>query len=525
MTKHRSTHQDMLFRTAKSQLNVAPGKLWGVKAMIKAASVLFPLAGTASLFFVLYNNTSHGLAILAVLLVPNLAILLIPQKRIPARFGLQGAKLSALCVVSVLGTMLGIETLFPLALPLRFSEVMELSKGFMESPTEERLDQTTVFLNREQRTRSNGLDTQWTGRRVRFWHSPGRRFTYYGYDPNSKQSYANRFRWNSAGYFDHDYDCPRHEGARRVVVIGDSYVEAVQVPLERTFHKIVEKELNGPDADLAPLPKTEVIALGKSGTGQVDHLRVLREEALRYDPDMVVLTLCSNDFCDDDPALSQELVLAAGGVSPEFRGCVSHGYLALAFAVRRLNDIRRNRVAVSPELLQWSKRDIPRVEAAWTRTLGCIEAARDFCHARGIEFVLVYLGADLEVKYAMDPVGTLASLRAMGGPHADIDWDMGKSVRRINSFAEEHDIVLVSLLEPLVDEQQRTGKVVFGDHYTMFGHQVAAGVLARVVNFRLQTYFAARPEIKYSASPGTEGTLPPGAGQTVSSHPEAMKAK
>ena len=302
-------------------------------------------------------------------------------------------------------------------------------------------------------------------------------------------------------------------------------MEAVQVPLEQTFHKIVEKELNSSGVGLAPLPKMEVIALGNSGTGQVDHLRVLQEEALRYDPGMVVLTLCSNDFCDDDPQLKQELALAAGGVSPQFRRFVSHGYLALAFAARRLDDIRRNRIAVSPELLQWSNRDIPRVEAAWARTLGCIQAAQDFCHARGIEFVLVYLGADLEVKYAVDPEGTLARLRAMGGPHADIDWDMGKSVRRVNSFAEEHDIVLVSLLDPLIDEQKKTGQAVFGDHYTMFGHQVAAAVLARVVNFRLQTYFAARPEIKYSASPGTEGTLPPGAGQTVSSHPEAMKAK
>ena len=209
MTENRSTHQNILFQIVKSQLNVAPGKFRGVEAMVKVASVLFPLVGTVTLFFILYNNMSHGLAILLVLLVPNLAMLLIPQKRIPARLGLQGAKLSALCVISVLATVLALEMLFPLLLPQRFNEVTELSKCFMVSPTEEQPDQSTVFSNSGQRTRSNGHQQQAAEDRVRFWHSPGRRFTYYGYDPNSKQSYVNRFSWNSAGYYDHDYVCPR----------------------------------------------------------------------------------------------------------------------------------------------------------------------------------------------------------------------------------------------------------------------------------------------------------------------------
>jgi hypothetical protein len=36
---------------------------------------------------------------------------------------------------------------------------------------------------------------------------------------------------------------------------------------------------------------------------------------------------------------------------------------------------------------------------------------------------------------------------------------------------------MISLLEPLAVYQRKTGKLVFGDHYTMFGHEVAARVL------------------------------------------------
>lgn len=493
--------------------------------MIKAASLLFPLVGTASLFLVLFNNTYHGLAILAALLLLNLAIVLIPGKRLPARFYPEWAKSAALCVAALLATILAIEILFPLVLPYRFNEVAELSKGFMESPEAGLATQHKVFTNAEQRTR-DAFHGQLSGEAgLRFWHSPGRQFDYYGYDPNSKTSYVNRFVWNSKGYFDHDYDFRRPEGAHRVMVIGDSYVEAVQVPLARTFHKIVETELNGGAVGPGLNPRTEVIALGSSGTGQVENLRVLQEKAILYEPDMVVMTLCSNDFCDDDPDLKQQLVLAAGGITPRTRRLVSHGYFALGFALKRIEDIRRNRIAVSPELLQWSRTDIPRIEAAWSRTLKCIQASRDFCYARGIEFVLVYLGSDIEVKYALDPKATLAGLKAMGGPHAEIEWDLGKSVRRISSFAEKQDIVFISLLEPLIAAQKEAGESVFGDHYTMFGHQVVASVLSRVVDFRLHAHLADRPEVKQAASPQSSVKLPAEAGRSVLYYPDAIKLK
>ena len=493
--------------------------------MIKVASLLFPLAGTASLFSVLFNNTYHGLAILATLLIPNLVIALIPAKRFPAVFSPEYARSAALCVIALLVTTLGIEILYPMALPQRFHEIQELSKGFTESPAERFAGQQKVFTNAEQHIRFDAGGPTSGEAGLQFWHSPGRQFDYYGYDANSKTSYVNRFVWNSKGYFDNDYNFTRPTGVRRVVVIGDSYVEAVQVPLARTFHKILEKELNRSAVDAGLNSRIEVIALGSSGTGQVENLKVLEEKAVRYDPDMVIMTLCSNDFCDDDPELKQELILAAGGITPLVRRLVSHGYMAMAFAAKRFQDLRRNREAVSPELLQWSRADIPKVEAAWSRTLSCVRASNDFCRARGIEFVLVYLGSDVEVKYALDPVATLDALNAMGGPHAEMKWDLGKSLRRISSFAENNDIVFTSLLDPLIAAQKEAGEYVFGDHYTMFGHQVVASVLSRAVDFRLHVRLADQPEVKQAAASKSTAMHRAGSDQTVPHNADAIKLK
>jgi len=215
------------------------------------------------------------------------------------------------------------------------------------------------------------------------------------------------------------------------------------------------------------------------------------------------MTLCGNDFCDDDPDLSRELILASGLITPRIRRLAAHGYFALAFGLRRIEDLERNRVLICPELLQWSASETPRVEAAWERTLGKIRESRDFCQERGIVFALVYLGSDLEVKYAMDPVGTISDLKAMGGPHKEIAWDMSRSINRLTEYCEEWRIPLISLLEPLIDAQKETGKFVFGDHYTMFGHHVAAQVLSCAESSRMRLYASERPSLKNCVSAGS----------------------
>jgi hypothetical protein len=294
-------------------------------------------------------------------------------------------------------------------------------------------------------------------------------------------------------------------GVCRIVFIGDSFLEAIQVPLRATFHKVLEQSLNRrPGTGETSGPKFEVIALGHSGTGQASHLAVLKHEAVAYDPDIVVVTLCHNDFCDDDQTLARERTLAMGDVTTEFRSLVRHGYFALGFAVRRFNEFQTNRLKISPELLQWSAQKVPRIERAWHQTLEMIRGQRDFCRSRGVEFVLVYLGSELEVKHALDPDGTLLALRRMHPLDDGLTWDMSRSVDRVRRFCEKHDIDMISLLEPLFNAQRATGKAVFGDHYSMFGHEVVASALetglihsiARVLQSRTSSHTELRPSPK-----------------------------
>lgn len=442
--------------------------------MRKLVAFILPLVVTAFLFLVLFNNLNNGLFILFILIGLNLCLFL--SVRSHGSDSPAFARLGSLCALSCLASVLVIELLFPVLLPKEYAEIRDLTKRFVGGEPPVSQGASVVFLNDDQKSVA-GIALARTIGAQRSWHNPGGKFAYYGYDPNLKASYVNLFHWNSRGYYDHDYEPIDSEGAYRIAVIGDSYVEAVQVPLSRSFHKLIEGALNQTTGNLQG-KRVQVLAFGNSGTGQVENFNVLRTQATEYGPNLVVLALSSNDFCDDDQVLKRDLVLASGTVTPLIRGLATHGCLAVAFAARRIEDLKRNRITISPELLQWSKEDLPRIESAWERTLNYIRLSREYCSARGVGFLLFYVGCDLEVKYFVDPTGTVSRLKAMGGPHRKINWDMGKSVRRVESFCHKNGIAFISLLDPMVAAQRQTGRYVFGDHYTMFGHQVAAQVLS-----------------------------------------------
>lgn len=90
-------------------------------------------------------------------------------------------------------------------------------------------------------------------------------------------------------------------GVWRVLLLGDSYVEGLRVPLEQTFGKVLEAQLN---ADAGPDLRYEVINAGVSGWGTDQQLLWFRSEGFKYRPDLVVLAFFpGNDFQNVSEAL------------------------------------------------------------------------------------------------------------------------------------------------------------------------------------------------------------------------------
>lgn len=88
----------------------------------------------------------------------------------------------------------------------------------------------------------------------------------------------------------------------RVAVLGDSYAEAIQVPYDQTFSAVMERRL----AQCPALKgkRIEVLDFGVDGYGTAQELLTLRNQALAYSPDAVVLAVfLGNDIRNNSAAL------------------------------------------------------------------------------------------------------------------------------------------------------------------------------------------------------------------------------
>lgn len=111
-------------------------------------------------------------------------------------------------------------------------------------------------------------------------------------------------RINSAGLRDREHAKAKPADTVRIAVLGDSFAEAMHVPMEQTFWSLLERKLQ--ECDAFPGKNVEVINFGVSGYGTAQELMTLRQKVWDYSPDLVVLAFTTyNDIYDDSRALSR----------------------------------------------------------------------------------------------------------------------------------------------------------------------------------------------------------------------------
>lgn len=110
---------------------------------------------------------------------------------------------------------------------------------------------------------------------------------------------------NSTGLRDREHALAKPSNSFRIAILGDSYTEAMQLPMEEAFEAVLERELNGCPSLNGRQP--EVVNFGVSGYGTVQELLMLRLRVWPYDPDMVVLAFfAGNDIRNNSRALERD---------------------------------------------------------------------------------------------------------------------------------------------------------------------------------------------------------------------------
>jgi hypothetical protein len=125
-----------------------------------------------------------------------------------------------------------------------------------------------------------------------------------------KDCLKSRVTTNAAGFHDREFSRGKSEGTYRIAVIGDSFVQALEVPLEKTFPKRLEAKLNASGAFGG---RSEVYAFGRSGNGSALNYLYLKRIAASYRPDLIIHAFYPlNDPRDDSPALTDKYVRETG---------------------------------------------------------------------------------------------------------------------------------------------------------------------------------------------------------------------
>jgi len=126
-----------------------------------------------------------------------------------------------------------------------------------------------------------------------------------GYSPRPNQEgwfwveNKNYIKINSEGLRDREHSKTKPAGTLRIAVLGDSFAEAKEVPMEQTFWSVMEQKLNDECPALAG-KKVEVINFGVAGYGTAQELITLRRKVWEYSPDVVLLLVTPyNDIADN----------------------------------------------------------------------------------------------------------------------------------------------------------------------------------------------------------------------------------
>ncbi len=128
------------------------------------------------------------------------------------------------------------------------------------------------------------------------------------YEPGAEARWTNNHdefwvaqRANRWGFLDREPPAPEQATQTcHIAIIGDSFVEALEVPVADKFHVRLE------ELAARALPRLNITtsAYGRSGTGQINQLPFYAEYARLLRPKLVVLVFVRNDFEDNHRVLA-----------------------------------------------------------------------------------------------------------------------------------------------------------------------------------------------------------------------------
>jgi hypothetical protein len=318
---------------------------------------------------------------------------------------------------------------------------------------------------------------------------------------------ATHVAMNREGYRDIDHPLEKPPNTYRIVLLGDSMTEAVEVPLDDTYWR----QIIAPVEQCRGGQNVEVINFGVNGYGTAQEYLTLKNWAVKYHPDLVLLAFFTgNDFTDNSLALGKHegrpyFALKDGkldwvrrpGDQPGFAAekrwldfravTIDEIRLVQVFrrASRRLRELIRYRVSPAARIQQPGlDNDVflpptsPDWIATWQVTEALIQAIADTAHSAGAAFAMTTLVNPLQDL--PDPAERARIAKSLGAT------DLTYPDRQLSAFAAAHSLVDIPLVEPVAAYAAEHHAALHGidpkepiGHWNTLGNRVAGQYLAQ----------------------------------------------
>ena len=279
---------------------------------------------------------------------------------------------------------------------------------------------------------------------------------------------------NAEGFWDDQHAVPKEKTKKRILFLGDSFTIGYGVRKEFRFSDLVKAKLSS---------GYEVINMGVWGYSTDQELLLLKEKGIKYDPDIVVLSVflddlfCTNLFSVNDGMylkpkflVSQNNSLELTNVPVQNNHCKS---LFINMLITRLNKLR-NRLAVGNDFANrgWlSVFDTNYLkENKFLLPLRLLKEMHLILKERKIKFLVVLIPY---VDQLFDKEIYSSTNKYAGIPRKRLSLRLPQKV--INFFCKKEGIQIIDLL-PKFKRRINEDKFFFEEdlHWTKAGHSLAA---------------------------------------------------
>lgn len=316
------------------------------------------------------------------------------------------------------------------------------------------------------------------------------------------RDFRNWVETNSRGLHEREISYDKPGGLVRILVLGDSFTGALEVPLEAAYPKVLERMLNSSQGGT----RVQVINAGIGGFSTVNEYLLFLHEGQKYRADLVLLAFeFSTDIIDNYPPLASNVTPGAPYAVLENERLEFRRYpvslrthiertagrlrlFRLAYRAYATNKSLLNRWAgdLLPSAAATSAESVPPMYAlyqkplrqeyrqAWQVTLALLRRLHDAVREARASLVVVSLHQMTPemLREALDRYPEFRSL----------EWDLDQPDRLLREALARGGVPYLSLSPTFRQVALRTGATLefpHDHHWTADGHRLAATEIAR----------------------------------------------